>query len=294
MIRRMFAILLPALLLAVLCVQSGAQLSPYPTSDASVRGWGAIPVRTDAVGVFDINVSRSGANLYGGLKFTESVNTGTRGHAIVSTRILELTAAGNTATVKAEGYWNNMPAWITVEVLDDNFSGDWFHVTAVPKGPLTILYDAAGGLLKGDVSVYVKPAKEYYAKGFGYITANTNIARFQFSAEQRGGVVSGSAHYLAYPVNSTGAARLPINIYLPKLSYFTVEGNTALLGGMGTFNGRPAKIDIRALDNSRLMIPVIRPDEFYITASPTANDIRPVEYEGGGPLRMGDITIVVQ
>lgn len=124
-----------------------AQTSPNPVPDAGVRGSGAIPPPYGgALGVFDVNAARSGDVLFGGFRYQELRPDGTRGQVIYSQAVTGLRVLGNTATVDAVGYWNNMLCDLTIEALDD-LSGDWFHITARPRGPLTIIYDQAGGLI---------------------------------------------------------------------------------------------------------------------------------------------------
>lgn len=292
--RRVLYILLPAVLLASLCGASLAQIAPVPLPEAGVRGSGAIPLRTNAtLGAFDINVAKSGDVLLGGFRYQEvGLASSIRGNVILSKTITSLTVSGNTATILADGYWNNMPATIKIEVLDDNPSGDWFHITAVPKGPLTIIYDQAGGVIKGDIVVY-GGASNSFANGYGTIAvSNTNIGKFKFEATSVGGIVRGSLNYAEYsPIASTAFTRPPISIFLPAVQYLRVEGNTAVFGGVGKLNGRLAKIEVRAIDNSMLMGPIARPDEFYIKAQTDATtEIADISYEAGGPVK-GEITV---
>ncbi len=292
----MLSILLPAIFLATLCVGACAQFVPSPAPETGVKGWGAIPVRSNTtIGTFDINVARSGNVLYGGFRYSEMSSSATNaGHVIYSKVIKELIVTGNTATIKAEGYWNRMPANITIEVLDDNPSGDWVHITAVPQGPLTIIYQAAGGLIKGDITVYGPPVQECYAKGFGFIQPSIagNAGKFRFESVRVGNAVKGYAYYNEYSTILSAIQKPPVSIYLPAVEYLDVKGNVAVLGGVGKFNGRPAKIEIRAVDHSMLDVWPPIPDEFYIKAVPVAADaISQITFEAGGPVTRGDVAV---
>lgn len=291
--RTAFVILSSLALILLVSSFSIAQVTPYPEPDEGVRGWGAIPLNVNsAVGQFDINVWRSGNVLFGGFKYAEIGTSTVRRNVIYSTRITSLVISGNFATVKALGYWNNMPSVITIEALDDNPSGDWFHIVAQPQSPLPIIYDQAGGLIKGDIVVYGRPIPDCWAKGDGTIAVTTsgnlpNVGRFNFQAERYGDIVKGRLSYMEY--NPAGYSVRPrVSIYVPELAKLDVQGLNGYMAGKGTLNGIPAIVEVKVIDWS----PTYRmPDEFYISATPLADVANVPPYYAGGPLTSGALTV---
>lgn len=294
MLRRTLLLLLPAVILTVVCgATSFAQITaPVPTE--GVKGYGAIPMPYNGnLGKFDISVGRSGDVIFGGFRYDEVSPDGTVVTSIFPKAITGLTVRGNFATITAVGYWNGMPANITIEALDD-LSGDWFHINAVPQGAILIIYDRAGGVLPGgEIVVFSSPpAPAAYAKGEGTIAVYRNIGKFSFSAETTNSGPRGTVYYVEYSPTASITSKPKVRIYVPQVQQFEVTGNTAVLRGKGTFNGRAAWIEVRAIDNEASMLPVVRPDEFYIRALPLATDTwSSVAYNAGGPLTSGDIVV---
>lgn len=298
MARRILLVLVPVALLAGLCGASVAQISPYPVPEQGIKGEGAIQLAYGNLGLFDINVASSGGVLIGGFRFTEVTPTGQRLSVVFSKQIVDLQINGNVGTVKAVGYWNNMLSDITLIALDD-LNDDNLHIIAQPRGMLPVIYERQGGVIKGDIVVYgPPPSPDVYTKGYGAIAipfgTARNIGRFRFDAVSIGGQVRGSLYYAEWRENATSIERPPVCIYLPRVQFLRVEGNVAVFGGPGSFNGRPAKVEVRAVDWSMLNTPLPRPDEFYIKAvAATADSVSPVAYEAGGPLIPGSGDVVV-
>lgn len=274
-------------LAAAVCL---AQNTPYPSPDAGVKGVGAIRFGVDGrIGTFDINVAKAGKLFLGGFKFSDADSTATRGNYIYSRTIESLEVRGNFVTVVAMGYWNNMPCSITVEALDDNPSGDWFRIVARPFF-LDVIYEAAGGVIKGDIVVYSNPAPDCFAKGIGAIRVNAGVGKFDFSVVKEGGVVKGRLFYDEYLLSAV-SIRPRVSIYLPMVDNMTVSGLMGTFSGIGRLNGRPAKIEVRVIDWSPTYR---RADEFYIKAMPLSVDVlRASGYQAGGPLVSGELTVGV-
>lgn len=165
--------------------------------------------------MFDVSAARSGDVLFGGFRYQELRPDGTRGQVIYSQAVTGLRVLGNTATVDAVGYWNNMLCDLTIEALDD-LSDDWSHITARPRGPLTIIYDQAGGLIKGDLQVFSAPrAPDIRTSGSGMIGASsTTVGRFAFRAEKTSGAVRGT---ISGAVASSAGGELPGMLYVQSL-----------------------------------------------------------------------------
>ncbi len=266
-----------------------AQVSILPSPEAFVKGYGAIRIASDGkIGTFDLSVIKIGSQVSGFIKFTEGNTNATRTQIIFSSKIESLEIRGNFATIKAKGFWNRMPSDITVEVLDDNPSGDWFHIIAKPIGSLPVIYDVAGGVVKGDIVVYSRPENDCYAKGWGSISLNLGIAKFEFEATRLGGTTQGKLNYTEYSL-ITSVAKPKIVIDLPKVTELWVDGLEGSFSGIGTLNGIPAKIYVRVIDWSPTYR---RPDEFYIKATPLVSSIFPAGgYKSGGPLSSGEISV---
>lgn len=292
MCKRTASVLLHAIALIMLSVVVClGQVMPSPSPDAGVKGMGAIRFGADSrVGLFDINVAKAGNLLLGGFKFSEISSTATRGNVIYSRTIESLEVRGNFATVTATGYWNNMLCRITVEALDDNPSGDWFHIVARPFF-LTVIYDASGGVFKGDITVFSKPTPDYFAKGVGAIGVTAGVGKFDFGVVKVNGVPSGRLFYEEYLMTASPIARPQVSIYLPVPADLTVIGLVGTFSGIGRMNGVPAKIEVRVIDWSPTYR---RADEFYIKATILGVDsFAAAGYQAGGPLVSGELTVGV-
>jgi hypothetical protein len=293
MFRRMVVGVLAVVALVILAGSpSLSQVSPSPQPEAGVRGTGAIQTSDTSVGVLDINVARSGNILFGGFRFQESsadslVNPG---NIVYSQAVTGLTIAPKpgspvsvlTATVDAVGFWNGMRSNLQVYVEDLGSGKDFIRVVARPEF-LDIIYIREGYLFKGDILVYeTQPVPNALAKGYGVIAVGTNLGKFEFVAERMGDVVKGKLYYVEYnPRVISPVARPKVQIYIPQVTVLTVQDNTATLAGKGTFNGRPAYVEVRAIDWSPAYR---RPDEFYITARPLSSSLQNFYYNAGGPL----------
>ncbi len=259
---------------------------------------GAIPGVQGAVGMFDINVWSAGGSLYGGFQYKEASPTIRRATFIATKAITEMKIEGNFAVIKAVGTWNGRPANLTIEALDDNPSGDWFHITAQPLGPATIIFDRSGGVIKGDIVVFSQPPPpNMFAKGAGMIAVkNATYGKFQFSASSIRGMIDGGLMYaeISPLLAPTPTVIQPlVRIQMPKVEKLAVDAHTAVFAGRGTFNGRPAVIEVRVVDNSMLASPIPVPDEFFIHAQtvPGNTEMPTIVYEAGGPLKIGDIVV---
>lgn len=298
-LRRMLFILLAAVLLTTVTVSlSFAQSAILPRPEAGVRGTGAIalPNHGKNVGLFNINVAKYGTVLVGGFRYVEVGPTSSAPVCVIFSRMITgLTFNGNNyAKVTAVGYWNGMLSDITVMALDDNPSGDNFHITAKPRSPLTIIYDEGGGLIKGDLVVY-NNAPTGAAKGAGTIQVNKNIGKFAFTARNTLTGPTGNVYYVEFsPTATSVVVRPPVVIYLAAIGSLDVTGFTATIKGRGTFNGMPAAIVVTAVDNSMLMGPMAKPDWFSIKAVtlPGPTLMPTYQYSAEGPLTTGDIVVV--
>lgn len=294
MARRLVPYLLASVL--VVAVAGSACLGQIQVPTAYVKGSGAIKVGDTNLGMFEVNVVKSGPTVSGGLKFTEVAPNSTKPVAVIVSRVIKgLCVQGNFATITAEGWWNGSPAEILVECLDDNPSGDWFHIRAKPiKSMLPVIYDAAGSLVKGDIVVFSKPCVVGYAKGCGAIrTPNAGVGRFWFSAELTTAGVRGWVNYVDFnPMAAAVTARPYAVIYVPRIEKMELLDNVAVMKGKGTLNGQPAMVEVRAVDNGFPVGSAIKPDEFYITAVPLNTDASDAGYQAGGPLISGDIVVV--
>lgn len=298
MARRISTILAALTLVAGLCVASAAQVSPYPVPEQGIKGEGAIQLAHGNLGLFEINVARTGSQIFGGFRFTEVTPDGQRVNVVFSRQVVELQINGNVGTARAVGYWNNMLSDITLVALDD-LNDDNLHIIARPRNMLPVIYDQQGGVIKGDIVVYgAQPSPDAYTKGYGAIAIPTGtitrVGRFRFDAVSIGGNVRGTLFYSEWNQNATALQRPPVCIYVPRVQFLRVEGNVAVFGGPGAFNGRPANVEVRAVDWSMVNGPIPRPDEFHIKAvAATADTVTPIAYEAGGPLIPGSGDIVV-
>lgn len=287
MFRRTILLLIPLALLA------GSCLGAVP--EAGVKGSGAIAASGTSIGVFEIAVGRSGDVLFGGFKYQEleSNSTAVRPmHVIYSQAVTSLVVMGSSARIQAVGYWNGMPSDITVDCRDNPSGVDWFSITARPRNMLTIIYVKSGDLIKGDIVVFGSTTTAGYAAGQGAIAVGQNLGAFTFKAQVNSAGVAGYAHYAELSPAATSISRPPVRIYLPRIEQMTILGNTAVFGGRGTFNGMPALIQIKAVDNAPAANASIVPDEFFITARLLFADAVTPAYSAGGPLVKGDLIVV--
>jgi hypothetical protein len=287
-LKRVFLVLLPLTLLAGSCA--------YAQMDAGVKGSGAIAASQTSIGVFDVKVAKSGDVLYGGFRYAEYSSDGTSNrpmHIIYSKAVTSLTVVGGRARVQAVGFWDGMVSDLTIEVIDGAPGVDWFHIVARPRGPLTIIYDKAGELVKGDIVVFGATPTPGRTAGKGAIQVGQNVGTFEFRAQQTSTGVGGYAYYAEIGQNTSSTVRPPVRISLPAVQRISIVGRTAVFGGKGTLNGKPAQIEIKVVDNAPItpMAPV-RPDEFYITATLVLSDSATPGYSAGGPLVKGDIIVV--
>lgn len=277
------------------CVSSAQTIVPLP--DCGVRGSGAITIHEVNLGVFDINVAKSGSILLGGFKYTEITPDGRRVCTIYSQSLTRLEVLGNAATVQAFGYWNGMPSDLTVKCLDD-VGGDYFYILARPRSPITIIYEAGGGLVKGDIVVFTAPATpQCLTKGNGTIAVGQNTGRFSFVAEKSGDVVKGTLKYVEYSPLADPTAQPPVRIYIPSVQTLRIlSPNEVVFAGRGTLNERPAFVEVRVIDRTNGISPDLAArDEFYIRALMLATDsLSRIGYQAGGPLTSGDIVVAVQ
>lgn len=268
-------------------------------AQCGVKGVGSIHTSNTNIGTLSINVARSGQVLTGGFRYTEvnpiSLSPVNRPIAVIySTKLVSVDVTGNVGRVKAVGFWNGVLSNLYVEALDDNPSGDWYLIRAIPiNSPLPVLYEASGGVFKGDIDVYCAPTIGYtYGEGTIAVprpdSAVPNIGKFAFKAEvTNDGNVRGVIHYVEYyPYNNSVVRRPRVTIYVPAVQRLEFPGtNEAILVGRGTLNGRPADVVVRAVDN--------RPDFFYIKATcPSTSPSAWPEYSAGGPLTSGNIKVV--
>ncbi len=291
MFRRIAVVLVFAFVLAFV---SGA----LAFSQCGIKGVGSIHTSNTNIGTLSINVARSGQVLTGGFRYTEvnSVSPSNRPIAVIySTRLIAVDVTGNVGRVEAEGFWNGMLSKLYVEALDD-LSGDWYLIRAIPiNSPLPVLYEASGGVFKGDIEVYCVPTIGCtYGEGTIAVprpdSTVPNIGKFAFKAEVTSdGNVRGVIHYVEYyPYSNAVVSRPRVTIYVPVVQRLEFPGsNEALLVGRGTLNGRPADVVVKAVDN--------RPDFFYIKATcPYTSPYIWPEYSAGGPLTSGNITVVTR
>jgi len=268
-------------------------------AQCGVKGVGSIHTSNTNIGTLSINVARSGQVLTGGFRYTEvnpiSLSPVNRPIAVIySTKLVSVDVTGNVGRVKAVGFWNGVLSNLYVEALDDNPSGDWYLIRAIPiNSQLPVLYEASGGVFKGDIDVYCAPTIGYtYGEGTIAVprpdSAVPNIGKFAFKAEvTNDGNVRGVIHYVEYyPYNNSVVRRPRVTIYVPAVQRLEFPGtNEAILVGRGTLNGRPADVVVRAVDN--------RPDFFYIKATcPSTSPSAWPEYSAGGPLTSGNIKVV--
>lgn len=289
--------ILLVLLAALTALGCGAALAQstdvVPPPEAGVRGSGAIPVFDKGIGAFDVNVWRAGGALYGGFRYSEADAAGRRTSFITTRLVTEMTITGNFAVVRAVGTWNGMPADLMIEALDDTPSGDWLHIVAKPQGPLTVILERAGGVVKGDLVVFsAPPPPDLHARGAGTIAVGRSLGRFKFAADRIGDVPEGSIAYAeCEPVSTTIRPRVQISV--ARIDTFEVKDNTAFMAGRGTLNGRPALVKMQVVDNARPDSASLLPDHFRIAAQTLTNatEMPTFFYEAGGPLRSGDVAV---
>ena len=224
-----------------------------------------------------------------------------RKNYLYARQITSLIVTGNTAIVRAAGYFNGQPANLTFEGLDDNPSGDWVRITATPQGMLPYTWSVAGGVANGDITIWSAPAPQLYAKGEGVIA----IQYSRMSIAPREGYfsffVEPSKTDSIFPYNGTltftdacirpvtYADRIPVRIYVPRIESASFSGTTVTMRGKGTYNGKPCVVEAAADDYSKLMTLLPMPDKFAIKVFMSNMDV-PV-YQANGPLIKGDIFV---
>lgn len=284
-----FVVILAALMLAVFgsCV--------FAQVDAGIKGYGSIAMSYNRVGALDINVAKSGDVISGGFRYKE-YSTDNRitdaGSIIYSQSISSLQVSEGYAVVKAVGYWNAALSDITVEARDLGQGNDWFRITAVPRGMLTVLYDASGYLIKdsGDIVIVGGTITAGYAKGDGVISLGRALGRFKLAAELTNAGVNGYVHYVE-AVNTINTARGVVRIYLPAVQTMDITETTAVLSGRGTLNGRAAQITVKVIDSGQATGPIANADWFEITATPMTTDSVSAGYHAEGRVINGDIVV---
>lgn len=310
------------LMSALFCVTAAAQdaIRPPLTPDAFVRGAGiaALAPASSTVSaitpaMFRIDVARlpvANVPLRGGFYIRElSMTTSIQRMAtIVSRQITGLEIVGNTAVIRAQGTYNGRAACLTLEVLDDNPSGDWISVKADGCLLTVIYYAKAGGVKQGDIKVWEKPEVVGFTKGFGSIAVPRsdvkvpNVGNFEFVAENTNAGVRGKLVYREMnPLIMAPVNRPVVELLLPAVQKLEISGNAAMFHGEGTLTmgmgpTRPVDISVVVRDNRRPLpvgsdAPTLPPDEFAIYASdPLVPSLLPL-YQAKGPLTRGDIIV---
>ncbi len=177
--------------------------------------------------------------LSGGFQYKEVAASNSAPVCVIySTNVesLQITGPG-AATVVATGVLNGKAAQLTFEALEDNVNGDWIRITARASGLLTIIYQQAGKLVKGDITVIGSPLTTAYARGCGTIRVNAELGTFNFSAQEVGSVVKGTIDYAVYGASNSSVLARPAVRICGAVTVLTVTGNTATLLGKGTLNG---------------------------------------------------------
>ena len=297
--------LIAALILMIPSNLLAQAVTPCPGTEAGIRGYGTIKTPNGAVGAFSVNVVRRGAIVCGYFRYWEMSATADsyrRGNYVYTKEIRSLSVTGNTAVVEAYGVFNNQPANLTFEGLDDNPSGDWIRITAAPIGPLPYIWSVAGGLASGDICVWHAPPGVAFAKGHGAIAIQDlplGVAPrkgfFSFYARPPG-TNSVSAYKQGYlfftdgcPTPASAADHKFVRICVRRLHSVVIDGHKATMSGKGTMNGKPCYVEATAIDNSMWVGPEARPDFFEIRAF-TSNADAPV-YQASGPVIQGDIVV---
>lgn len=292
------------ILMVLASVAASAQEMPTPIPpDAGVKGLGAISCLDGKTqGMFDINVVRWDSAdalvpIGGWISFTEVGANGVRLNSVVAKQIKSLTVNGNTAEVVATGYWNGRPAEVRIAVLDDNPSGDNLRIVATPIGPTAITtiapYTRQGGVVKGDISVFSKQQQTAYASGAGTLAVGTNYGKFEFKVRANATLAEGTIIYTeSNPrLMRPGIAPL-VTILVQKITSLKVDGNVALIEGVGTLNGKPVQVTLKVADNNKpgIMAPTVSRDIFGIQAVFADGS---VAYTASGPLVSGDIVVAL-
>lgn len=298
-------------MLAAALLASGVAAQTEIVPDAGVRGSGVVMfTATQSMAQFDVNVTRVGTNLFGGLKWVEAVPSSTtanttRPNVVVTKEVKSLRfLAANHIVVEAVGYWNDRLSNIRFEALDD-LAGDFVHVTAttiVPTGSRmpTMIYDKSGGVAKGNVAVFGKPLSGNFSKGSGTISVSSTlplIGQFNFSAQSAPSGTSGVLQYAVInPLAMSPIIRPAIMIQVRKFNVLKVDGNTAIMVGPGTLNGVAARITLAVSDNYKPGTQTATgfapaADMFKIEAVPTAISSSVKPYAASGPLTKGDLVV---
>lgn len=299
---------------AALATGATAQsLAPAPGPDAYVRGVGVItvpPPPVDAIlpansGILHVNVYKVGTRLLGGFSYREVTPDGKVVDSIVSRIVKSADIEGNKAEITAEGLYGKMPACLRLEVVDDPGAGDWYRISANGCMLTVIYYDASGGLKSGDLQVWKRPAPPKPARAVGAGAIRIPLASqpgyivgsFKFQAETTPLGPKGGISYATYDPRTASIINRPIvTVFVPKINHFEVTGNSALLVGIGTYNGKPATVHVVGVDNNKpgpgpVVLP-IQPDRFSIKVyDPVATVINPI-YQAEGLLFQGDIAVM--
>jgi len=279
------------LFLVFLVTPVTAQVVDIAVPDAGVRGYGVVRLSNDGLtATFDINVARCGNQFIGGFSLIEDTTANAWGNIVVCKQVKWLEIKGNTAVVTGIGYWNRMEAEIRLEVLD-SLAGDYLHIVAKPLGPLTIIYDHQGGVIKGDITVFGNTSCAF-AKGYGLIKLHYGgIGRFDFHAATNPLGCQGTIKYAEYsPLSTNSSLRPSVCIDVPMVQFLRVDGRKAVLQGLGAINGRKAKVTVTVEDNIRTNSDAVFaiPDFFQIEAVPFDGSR---EYRASGKLASGDIIV---
>ncbi len=318
----MLRALLLAFALSVLqCLSVSAQgvARPVIAPDAFVRGTGVatlsdniVPENPNRAAVFRIDVAsypNPTVPLRGGFQIREVAVTAATGVQravmIVSRRVTEMTIEGNTVVIKAEGVVNGRPACLTLEAGDDT-AGDWIRVRADGCMLDVIYYDKAGGVKRGDIRVWQKPALAGFTKGVGSINVarlgqiGPNVGNFEFVAENTSEGTRGRLVFREVnPRALTPVDRPLVTIQLDAVQGLELVRNRAVFHGEGTMIDamgiRNVNVSVVAVDN-RPAGPIINDgvvvaDTFAISVNdPLKPSLAPL-YRASGPLTRGDIVV---
>lgn len=304
-------------LLAGCAVSSLAQsgvVSPRLGPDATVRGSGvvnigptsALPMQLQAI--FHLDIAVSGNQSQGGFLWTELRPNGARNTYVVARKILGTKfTSSNYAIIQAEGLLNGRPATITIEALDD-LDMDWIHVHAQPTDSKLPDYDKAGGVARGGIVIWHRPAVTAEVKGAGSIKIErrgvptplaqmAHTGNFVFSAANTSdGTTSTLLFQELSPLTQVSVLRPIALVHIPKVTSLRIEGNLAYIQGPGLLNGKPVWVYVEASDTSKPIaigdatVPN-PPDHLSITCTALGADSLLPIYQAAGDVFRGDIAI---